>query len=256
MTNRTSNPRLSLLFQFVLVALFAAIFASLGLWQWDRAAQHKELEAELNRIASSEVVGINSVLKPIRALDGEVANRNVSVRGRYLQFFLASNQSSGSTFQVGLMEVEGSRPRAAILVARQVSADLKRVPSPSDLVDLTARILPTQREDLDPSAKGVDGRLSRIDSALLVERRGATSLALYDGFLLLRDESIDGRMSTLNLIPDQIAEPTIPGFYWQHISYVIIWFLMAALVLYLPFYQLRRNKLLSSELVKGEGESG
>jgi hypothetical protein len=31
----------------------------------------------------------------------------------------------------------------------------------------------------------------------------------------------------------------IPGFYWQHLSYVVIWGLMAGVVLYLPFYRRR-----------------
>jgi Mg2+ and Co2+ transporter CorA len=43
-----------------------------------------------------------------------------------------------------------------------------------------------------------------------------------------------------------MARPTVPGYYWQHIAYVVIWFLMAVVTLYLPFYQRRRTKLLSS----------
>lgn len=262
MTNKTSSRYLSLLLQFVAVLVIATVFISLGLWQWDRAKQHQELEEELTKIASTEVVEMNSIFEPVKALDGQIANRLVAVEGRYIQFFLAYNQSvsdrsttnqsttnqvSEATFQVGLFEVAGSSPGAAILVARQISTSLEGAPRASERVALTARILPTQREDLDPAARGIPERLSRIDSALLVETIQDSSLALYDGFLLLNQETIDGVSSSLTLIPDQIAEPTIPGYYWQHISYVIIWFLMAALILYLPFYQVRRNKLMVSE---------
>ncbi len=252
MTNKISNRFLSLLLQFAAVLVIAAAFISLGLWQWDRAKQHQELEDRLTQIASTDSVEMTSIFEPIQALDGEIANRLVSLKGRYLQFFLASNQAGSNeeksaTFQVGLLEVEGSSPRAAILVARQISTGLDGVPSEKESVTLSARILPTQREDLDPDSRGIPGKLSRIDSALLVEEIEDPSLALYDGFLLLNQETIDGVASTLNLIPDQVAEPTIPGYYWQHISYVIIWFLMAALVLYLPFYQMRRNRLLASQ---------
>ena len=253
MTNKINNRHLSIFLQSVAVLLIAALFVSLALWQWDRAEQHQELEEELNQIASTEVVEIGSIFEPIKALDGEVANRLVSAEGRYLQFFLASNQDNGATFQVGLLEVKGSSPRAAILVARQISTVVEGVPTPNENVSLTARILPTQREDLDPDSRGMNGRLPRIDSALLVEGLEDSSLALYDGFLLLNQERIDGVISPLNLIPDQIAEPTIPGYYWQHISYVIIWLLMAALVLYLPIYQRRRNKLIATESMKNEG---
>lgn len=254
MTNKTSSRSLSLLLQFFAVLVIAGLFISLGLWQWDRAKQHKEVEGRLAEIASSEVTPMTSIFKPVNALDGEIANRLITVEGRYLQFFLASNQADDSTFQVGLLEVEGSTPRAAILVARQISTDLEEVPSTTEKIAITARILPTQREDLDPSARGNLERLSRIDSALLVEKIADSSLALYDGFLLLNQESIGGVASALNLIQDQIAEPTVPGYYWQHISYVIIWFLMAGLVLYLPFYQIRRNKLLSSEISEAYSE--
>jgi hypothetical protein len=29
----------------------------------------------------------------------------------------------------------------------------------------------------------------------------------------------------------------VPGYYWQHISYVVVWWFMAALVLWAPFYR-------------------
>jgi hypothetical protein len=36
-----------------------------------------------------------------------------------------------------------------------------------------------------------------------------------------------------------ISTGGIPGYYWQHISYVVIWWLMAALVIWAPFYRRR-----------------
>ena len=214
------------------------------MWQWDRAKQHQQLEAELERISSLEPVPLNSILQPVRALDGEVVNRLVLAQGRYLESFIAANQVGGN-YQVALLEVEGSSPRAAILVAREIETGTSAPLATS--VEILARILPAQREDLDPSLRTDPTSLSRIDSALLVERLDDPSLALYDGFLLLREERVDGVASQLTPIEDQIAEPTIPGYYWQHIAYVIIWFMMALLVLFLPFYQARRNRLLERE---------
>jgi Mg2+ and Co2+ transporter CorA len=37
----------------------------------------------------------------------------------------------------------------------------------------------------------------------------------------------------VNLEP---AAPSVPGYYWQHIAYVVIWWLMALVVLFLPVY--------------------
>lgn len=233
-----------LVLQLLAVIVVAAIFVSLGLWQWDRAQRHQELERELDQIAAMTPVEINSILKPVEPLDGGIANRLITAQGRYLRFFTAPQQE-GVSYQVGLFEVAGSSPRAAILVARQMDSAAE-APSPENRIEILARILPTQREDRIANPSSED-QLRRIDSALLVDRIDDPSLALYDGFLLVREEQIDSSSSSLALIPDQIAEPTIPGYYWQHISYVVIWLLMAALVLYLPFYQRRRNRLLSSQ---------
>jgi hypothetical protein len=34
----------------------------------------------------------------------------------------------------------------------------------------------------------------------------------------------------------------VAGYYWQHISYVAIWWLMAAIVLYLPFHRRKEGQ--------------
>jgi cytochrome oxidase assembly protein ShyY1 len=231
--------------QGLLVLIVATTFTFLALWQWDRAEGHQALKAELSRIAMLPPTTLTAIHEPQIALDGEDANRLVRASGRYLDTFRSQGQEEG-VYEVALLEVAGSSPRAAILVARQIVADaLVEVPLDSR-IELVARLLPTQREDLDPDARiDSDGeRLSRIDSALLVERLENPGLALYDGYLLLQSERIEGNQSNLNQIPDSIAEPTIPGYYWQHLSYVVIWSLMALLTLYLPFYQRKRNRIV------------
>ena len=242
--------------QGLLVLIVATTFSLLALWQWDRAESHQELKAELSRIAALAPTSLTEIHQPQIALDGEDANRMVRVTGRYLESFLAKGQQvkeqEKGLYEVALFEVSGSSPRAGILVAREivtselVEGSIERAPIDSK-VELLARLLPSQREDRDPQAriKGDEGSLSRIDSALLVERLKDPTLTLYDGYLLLHEEQIDGKGSELVLIPDSIAEPTIPGYYWQHLSYVVIWSLMALLTLYLPFYQRKRNRIAS-----------
>ena len=240
---RTLQGTLIRIGQGLLVLIVATTFSLLALWQWDRAEGHQELEAELSRIATSAPASLTSIHRPQIALDGEDANRMVTTSGRYLDAYLARGQEAGE-YEVALLEVKGSAPRAAILVARSIlDYSATNVPLGEE-VELLARLLPSQREDLDPNSRISGEGLSRIDSALLVERLQDNGLALYDGFLLLQSERIDGVESDLELIPDSIAEPTIPGYYWQHLSYVVIWSLMAILTLYLPFYQRKRNRLV------------
>jgi len=259
-TKNRSNRLLILLGQTFLVLALVSTFTALALWQWDRATAHQELERELDQIAGLDPVPLISIHRPQVALDGEITNRMVTLTGRYLDSFIARGQVIGaksevekSSYHVALFEVDGSTPRAGILVAREIiesreGKDLKERDI-KERAELLARLLPAQREDRDPTARssGDQQDLVRIDSALLLERIVDPSLALYDGYLLLHRETRAGVDLDLALIPDAIAEPTIPGYYWQHISYVIIWLLMAALTLYLPLYQRRRNRLLRSE---------
>jgi hypothetical protein len=68
---------------------------------------------------------------------------------------------------------------------------------------------------------------------------GLTDLDLFDGYVLAKSESRNGsQFSRQRLTPEKLNS-RIPGYYWQHISYVVIWWLMAAVVLYLPFYRRR-----------------
>jgi hypothetical protein len=45
-------------------------------------------------------------------------------------------------------------------------------------------------------------------------------------------------------IPSPQLSQAIPGFYWQHISYVVVWWFMALLLLIAPLFpQFRSPKL-------------
>lgn len=237
-------------FALVLLAT-ASIFISLGLWQWSRAGQLQDLRRELEAITKIAPVALNEIHAPQVPLDGAVVNRNVEVSGRYIAQFIARGQPGGE-IEVALLDVSGSTRPGAILVAREVltKSDLT---VPGGEVKLVARLLPAQQEDYDPSARLTEASddLVRISSALI---EGQVQIPLYDGYLLLQSEESGGISSQLRVIPDQIAKPTVPGYYWQHIAYVVIWFLMAAVTLYLPFYQRKRTKLLASSSDRNEIE--
>ena len=103
-------------------------------------------------------------------------------------------------------------------------------------VDLQAVVQPRQFEDRVRNSPGV---ISRIDSSVIV---ALTDLDLYDGFLVATGEQVSEGVITRDRIDVAEVKSKATGYYWQHISYVIIWWLMAAIVIYLPFYRKRQER--------------
>jgi hypothetical protein len=66
---------------------------------------------------------------------------------------------------------------------------------------------------------------------------GVTDAQLFDGFILATSESSRSGLVDRSRITPPVLTAGVPGFYWQHISYVVIWWFMALLVLWLPFYK-------------------
>ena len=131
------------------------------------------------------------------------------------------------------MQVDGSDPLSGVLVVRGLWEDrLKNSEvAMSTKIELVGTLQPRQNDD---RADNVPGVISRLDSSVIV---GLTDLELYDGFIVAKSE----KTRSGDLIRDRVvADPPVSkvaGYYWQHISYVAIWWLMAAIVLYLPFYR-------------------
>jgi hypothetical protein len=107
----------------------------------------------------------------------------------------------------------------------------------SNKVEITGTLMPHQFDD---RAANTSSQLSRLDSSILV---GATDYQLYDGFIIEKSE----QTRSGEILRTRISEPQlssgVPGYYWQHISYVVIWWFLAVLVLYAPFYQRRKEEL-------------
>jgi hypothetical protein len=101
------------------------------------------------------------------------------------------------------------------------------------VIDIKGQLRASQSED---HAVNGDGAISRLDSSVIV---GLTDLDLFDGYVLAKSESNNSvELTRQRLTPAKLSS-RIPGYYWQHISYVVIWWLMAGVVLYLPFYRRR-----------------
>ena len=235
MTAPTSNSFFSKVGQVVAVLLIAAIFFALGLWQLDRAKELKESLVTATQV-DTNVVPLTTIATARQPLAADAFNRLVEISGRYVAGFRAPNQADGdgqvSDWEVGLLQVGTNQ---GILVVKGLWSERLLNPdiSMAMVIDIKGQLVASQSEDR--SMNG-DGAISRLDSSVIV---GLTDLDLFDGYVLAKSESNNGvELTRQRLTPEKLSS-RIPGFYWQHISYVVIWWLMAGVVLYLLFYRRR-----------------
>ncbi len=212
------------------VLVIAASFVGLGLWQLNRAR-----ESQVPIIVNSAVVPLVSVTQPRIELPLKAALRRVQVSGHYIAAYEAPLQVDGQgqtgTWEVGLLQTDS---HSAILVVRGLWSDRNNLTlNATNVVTVTGKLMPHQNDDVTQFHKTV---LSRLDSALVVNQ---TSLDLYDGFVIAESEALAGTRIVRMRITPPTPKSAVPGFYWQHLSYVVIWWFMAGVVLYLPFYQRR-----------------
>ena len=226
---------LTKVFQSIAVLLIAAVFVGLGIWQLQRAADLKE-SLKVATTIDTTVVSLESVTSPREPIPATALNATVSVSGYYIANFRAPNQVDGngavSDWEVALLQV-GSQ--SAILVVRGLWSERLLNPDiqQSMIIDVEGLLVASQYSDRSENSAGV---ISRLDSAVVTS---LTDLDLYDGYVLAskevtRTQSLD----RTRLTPEKLISK-IPGLYWQHLSYVVIWWLMAGVVLYLPFYRRR-----------------
>ena len=181
------------------------------------------------------MVPLTDIAAPAENLSDSAINRIVTFSGRYVAQTDAPGQKDKNgrvgTWLVGAFEVNGS---GTILVVRSY----KDAELPKGEVTIVGRLLVRQFEDR--VAKS-EGSLSRLDPSLWV---GMSDLPIFDGYVVASSETLDGAQLELPRVVIDPARPNVPGYYWQHISYVVIWWLMALVVVFLPFYgRKRRNEI-------------
>ncbi len=190
-------------------------------------------------VTVTEPVELNSLAKPRVTIDSRNFLKNVSAQGNYIATFKSENQSSdgvaATAWEVAVLQVDA---KSAILVVRGLWSERLTEPqiAMSQKVSVTGVLQPSQSSDRGPNSAD---NLARVDSTLLLTKAGLADLDLYDGFILANSEVVDGAKIDRTRLEISVDNSKVPGYYWQHISYVFIWWLMAALVLYLPFYRRR-----------------
>ena len=224
--------------QGLLVLALVLVLIGLGKWQLDSAASVKEAKA-VAKLVDPNTYPLKELAAPTLPLDSRNVNKKVSVSGFYVANFRAPLQQdvdgTVSDWEVALLQIDGSTPPSGILVVRGLWEDRLLNPevAMSTKVSLVGTMQPRQYDDRADNEPGV---ISRLDSSVIV---GLVDLQLYDGFITINSESTrDGELVRERVIPPTPVSRTA-GYYWQHISYVAIWWLMAAIVLYLPFYRRR-----------------
>ena len=208
------------------VALIAGVFIGLGNWQLDRA---QELKASTRTIVEvTEPVPLTTLLKPRISIDPVNFLKNISTSGHYIATFKSDNQKSdgvaATAWEVAALQTD---TKSLILVVRGLWSERLTEPTiaMSQIVEVTGVLQPSQSADRGPNTALTKAGLSDFD--------------LYDGFILANSEMVDGAKIDRTRLEIAVDNSKVPGYYWQHISYVFIWWLMAAVVLYLPFYRRR-----------------
>lgn len=226
----------------LLTLIVTATFVELGVWQLHRAQEVQRLNQPK---AEQPLIDLQAIAKPSENLVGGAINRLVRFTGRYLVGYLAPNQSyvpvnnseSRSkvvgTLKVALFKVDPPSSSAAILVVRGTGIESL----PQGEISISGRLYPHQSAD---HANGSSTTLSRIDPALVAAVKG---VVLFDGYVIATSETdATGKEIPTTRISAPPIMAGVPGFYWQHLSYVFIWWSMAALVLYAPIWSRRSRE--------------
>lgn len=213
----------------------------LGMWQLHRAQAMNVATAPK---PDQPLIELTEVASPGMNLPISAINRIVSAEGKYSTSYLARDQkiTEGNLANLDVRLLKLSTGHSVLVVRGIASVPLEVINSD---VYLTGRLYPRQNVD---RAFAKPGELPRIDPALVVSKENPF---LYDGYIVLQSEKIGGKSSSASFIPTPQITQKAASFYWQHISYVVVWWFMGALLLIAPLFpQFRAPKKVIKSGVK------
>jgi len=219
------------------VLVLVSIFLGLGYWQLTRA---NEMQNPKVVAVDRSVYPLTELSEPTGSVPVDSIGKMATATGNYIANYKAPNQIDGdgvvADWEVVLLQNETN---TAILVVRGLWKDRLQEPNiaMSNRVQVVGTLMPRQFDD---RAANTTSQLSRLDSSILVS---TTDLQLYDGFIMAMSEKLrTSSVERQRVLPPKLTSG-VPGYYWQHISYVVVWWFMAGLVLWMPFYKRREDKL-------------
>ena len=225
--NARTKATIKRVLQGFTVLVLVSIFLGLGYWQLTRANEMQNPEVVA---VDRKVYSLTELSEPTGSVPVDSIGKIATTSGNYIANYKAPNQIDGdgvvADWEVVLLQNETD---TAILVVRGLWKDRLQEPNiaMSNRVEVVGTLMPRQFDD---RATNTTSQLSRLDSSILVS---TTNLQLYDGFIMATSSGIS--------LPKLTSG--VPGYYWQHISYVVVWWFMAGLVLWMPFYKRREDKL-------------
>jgi surfeit locus 1 family protein len=218
------------------IALLIVVYACgrLGWWQWERAAEFKAAEKP---IADQPRVPLNNVTSPLVNLDSESEGRLVTVEGQYVREWLVPERQSGTRFGTWNVALLAQSDGTGILIVRGWADENQMLSNVN--VTVEGRLLPSQNPELSADVAGEDV-LPRVDPALVISK---TDLDLYDGYIIASAEAPS--FSTIERVPAPEVRKSPPGYYLQHLAYVILWWffgLVAIVVWMRALFQERSSR--------------
>jgi surfeit locus 1 family protein len=222
----------------LLMLVLVATFIWLGHWQLDRAR-------ELQQPAGPDPapVAIDSLDPVGSALSADAAGRLVTITGTYdpVHSYLVPGQEQAGRSGYWVLSVLRQPSGSGVLVVRGWTSDPSPAVAQSQLsgsVTVVGRLQapqppPDQTVELPP------GQLAAVNPASLLT---AVGFPLHDGYAILRTQTPPAA-ATLSLVPSphQVSQ-SVPGFYFQHLAYVVLWWLFAAFTVFF-WYRLMRDGL-------------
>ena len=199
----------------------------LGMWQLHRAQDMSEQGAPT---PDQPLIALDKVSSAGKNMPIKAVNRIVSASGNYTNSYIALDQKIEPEVIVDLdVRLLKLSTGHGILVVREIAKTPPAVISSS--VAITGRLYPRQNVD---RAFAKPGQLPRIDPSLVVSKENPF---LYDGYIVLQSEKVANDIENkITPIPSPQLSKEVPGFYWQHISYVVVWWFMALLLLIAPLF--------------------
>jgi len=216
----------------LLAVLLVVACAGLGQWQLDRAAAFQQSAAAAGEPAP---VPLQSLTPASGVLGGAVVGRLVTVAGSYdpAHSYLVPHQELEGLTGFWLLSVVRLPNGSGALVVRGWAATLAAAaadPPPTGRVVVTGRLMDSQ----DPSGGLAPGTVlpaGQVAAASPVALLTLVSYPLYDGFVVLRSQQ-PPVTTGLNLVPSPRSANAVPGFYFQHLAYVGLWWLFGAFVVF------------------------
>jgi cytochrome oxidase assembly protein ShyY1 len=212
----------------------------LGMWQLNKA---QNLSASTAVKPDKPIIGLDQVASAGLNMPIKAVNRIVSASGKYSGKYLARDQKVTddelATLDVRVLDLDTGY---SVLVVRGKA--IEPLIDINDQVQITGRLYP--RQNVDRVIPKI-GELSRIDPALVVSEQ---TPFFYDGYIVLRSENSASVIPNFSPIPSPQISQQITTFYWQHISYVVVWWFMALLLLIAPLFpQFRGPKVIPSKKI-------